>query len=60
MYEFNVQIWNEDGQWHYSLVQEFRNDNNDDVEPLAYGTCESLEDAAHCVATEIRAIQFEA
>ena len=57
MYDFNVSIWYADGRWLYSLIQEF--DEGARVELLAYGDCDTLAQAAHCVSTEMKAVQFD-
>lgn len=58
-YEFGVQIWFEDGEWCWGIAQEWEHLNTRDVEGLAFGTAESLEDAAHAVAECMRGIEFE-
>jgi hypothetical protein len=57
-YEFDVQVWSEDGVWNYSLIQSFRSSNSDEVEVLAYGTADSQAEAVKCVADELRGIEF--
>jgi hypothetical protein len=54
-YEFNVQVWHEDDTWNYSVVQEFENDNDRDVEPLGYGTADTYIEAFHNASEVIKA-----
>jgi hypothetical protein len=59
-YEFCVQVWFEDDEWNWSIVQEFRSSNNDeDVEILAYGTAQTREAATHAVGVELSTLEFE-
>lgn len=58
-YEFGVQIWQEDGQWHWGIAQEWEHLNSRDVEGLAYGTADTLDEAASDVADAMSAIKFE-
>lgn len=44
-YEFDVQVWLEEGDWHYSVVQEFGYRNSSEIQPLGYGTTETPEQA---------------
>jgi hypothetical protein len=53
MYELNVQIWPEDGVFFYSVVQEFRTDNSERVEPIAYGQADTQAEAAEYVSREL-------
>jgi hypothetical protein len=43
-YELTRQVWRDGDEWYYSIIQRFSSDD-DDVEPLAYGTAEDEEDA---------------
>jgi hypothetical protein len=43
-YDFNVQIWEEEGRYFYSVIQEFTEDGKD-YEILGYGEVDRLEDA---------------
>jgi hypothetical protein len=58
-YEFGVQIWFEDGIWHWGIAQEWEHLNSREVEGLSYGTAETLEMAAVAVAEEMKQIKFE-
>jgi hypothetical protein len=53
-YEFNVQVWEEDGVWNYSVVQEFESQGSSEVEPIEYGTAESPEEAFAAAAQAVR------
>lgn len=58
-YEFTVAIWFEDGEWNYSVIQEFEDQTDVEVEPLFYGTAESLKDASHAVSVFMSELSFE-
>lgn len=58
-YEFAIQIWFEDEQWMYSVVQEFESDNSSEFEPLLYGSAETLKEASHAVSEFMRDLEFE-
>lgn len=59
VYEFCVQIWLEEDEWNYSVVQEFESDNSSETEALLYGTAGSLKDATKEVSTFIASLNFE-
>ena len=47
-YDFNVQIWEEEGRYFYSVIQEFTEDGGD-YEVLGYGEVDTIEDASQAV-----------
>ncbi len=57
-YEFCVQVWFEEDVWNWSIVQEFRSSNSDEVEVLAYGTADTRENATLDVGQELAQIHF--
>jgi hypothetical protein len=52
-FELNVDIWFEDDEWNYSLIQAVVGIEEGDTELLAYGVAESAQEAAECVADEL-------
>lgn len=58
-YEFCVEIWHEDGEWNYSVIQEFGSDEDLEVEPLTYGTTDSFKEATAAVSAFVAALNFE-
>lgn len=59
VYEFNIQLWFEDGEWNYSVVQEFEFDNSNEVEALLYGTCDTLTEATHLLGDFVSELDFD-
>jgi hypothetical protein len=59
VYEFSIQIWFEEGEWNYSVVQEWESENSSDFEPLFYGTAETLKEASGAVATFMHELEFD-
>lgn len=58
-YEFNIQIWFEEGEWNYSVVQEFESGSDTETEALLLGTANSLKDATHAVSVFVSSLDFE-
>lgn len=46
-YDFYVSVWEEDGEWNYSVIQEFA---DDETEVLLYGTADTKWQALSEVA----------
>jgi hypothetical protein len=59
VYEFAVQVWFEDDEWNYSVVQEWESENSSDFEPLFYGTAATLKEATHAVSVFMSELDFE-
>ncbi len=59
-YEFNIQIWLEESEWNYSIIQAFENQNSSEVEPLFFGTSDDRWGAVLAVSTFLRDFDFEA
>lgn len=53
-YSFAVQIWEEDGKFMWSVVQEFEKVSGDEFEPLAYGEADSFAEASKQASAEIQ------
>lgn len=54
-FELNVDIWYEDECWNYSLIQATVDLEEDaEAEVLAYGTADTAQEAAECVADELQ------
>lgn len=58
-YEFNIQIFFEEGEWNYSIIQEFEDSTDAEIEPLLRGTADSLKDASQAVSTFMSELTFE-
>lgn len=59
VYEFNIQIWFEGGEWNYSVVQEFEYGDDCETEALLMGTADSLKQATHAVSEFVSELEFE-
>lgn len=54
-FEMSVEIWYEEDMWNYSLIQGMSHvEENSQAELIAFGTTETAEDAAKCVADELK------
>lgn len=53
-FEFNVQVWFEDDEWNYSVVQEFQSQGSNAFEPIAYGTATHAEEAFRFAAEAVK------
>lgn len=58
LYEFNVQIWCQDEQVYFSVIQEFETDTDSEVEPLFMGTADSWDEAAQAVSVFMSELKF--
>lgn len=59
VYEFNIQIWFEEGEWNYSVVQEFEAGSECETEALLLGTADTLKQATHAVSEFVSELDFE-
>lgn len=55
VYEFVVSVWEDDGEWLYSVVQEF---DDDDAEFLVRGSADTALEALEAVSDFIPTIDF--
>ena len=53
-YNFDVQVWHEDGVWRWAVVQEFEKVSGDEFEPLAYGEADTPKEAFEAAGEEVR------